>query len=75
MKINLVRIAALAALTVSASAAFASPIIPAPLPTAKGFADNNFSPIIPAPLPTAKGFSAANDFSPIIPAPLPTAKG
>ena len=55
MKLNLVRFAALAALTVSASAAFASPIIPAPLPTAKGFVASNFSPIIPAPLPTAKG--------------------
>ena len=55
MKLNLVRFAALAALTVSASAAFASPIIPMPNPT-KGFAasrvQGGFSPIIPMPNPT-----------------------
>ena len=55
MKLNLVRFAALAALTVSTSAAFASPIIPMPNPT-KGFAasrvQGGFSPIIPMPNPT-----------------------
>ncbi len=77
MKLNLVRFAALAALTVSTSAAFASPIIPMPNPT-KGFAasrvQGGFSPIIPMPNPT-KGFAASRvqgGFSPIIPMPNPT---
>ncbi len=55
MKLNLIHLAAVTALALTSSAAFASPIIPAPLPTAKGFVASNFSPIIPAPLPTAKG--------------------
>ena len=55
MKLNLIRLAALAAITVSTSAAFAGPMIPPPLPTTKGFAASNFSPIIPSPLPTTKG--------------------
>ena len=74
MKLNFVRLATVAALTLSASAAFASPLIPSPLPTMKGFAASSFSPLIPSPLPTMKGF-AASSFSPLIPSPLPTMKG
>ena len=55
MKLNFVRLATVAALTLSASAAFASPLIPSPLPTMKGFAASSFSPLIPSPLPTMKG--------------------
>ena len=59
MKLNFVRIAAVAAITVSTSAAFATsnfgPGIPSPLPTMKGFATNSFGPGIPSPLPTMKG--------------------
>ena len=59
MKLNFVRLAAVAALTLSASAAFAAPTfgpaIPSPLPTMKGFAASSFGPAIPSPLPTMKG--------------------
>ncbi len=55
MKLNLVRLAAIAALTVSTSAAFAGPGIPMPDPTT-GFvatsAKTGFGPLIPMPDPT-----------------------
>ena len=58
MKLNLIHLAAVAALALTSSAAFASPSfgpgIPSPLPTTKGFA-SSFGPGIPSPLPTTKG--------------------
>ena len=57
MKLNLVRLAAIAALTVSTSAAFAGPMIPPPLPTSGFAAKASFGPMIPPPLPTS-GFAA-----------------
>ncbi len=53
MKMTFVRLAAVAALTVSASAAFAGPMIPPPLPTSGFVASSSFGPMIPPPLPTS----------------------
>ena len=69
MKLNLVRLAAIAALTVSTSAAFAGPGIPMPDPTT-GFVASSFGPGIPMPDPTT-GF-VASSFGPGIPMPDPT---
>ena len=59
MKLNLIHLAAVTALALTSSAAFASPSfgpgIPAPLPQTKGFTASNFGPGIPSPLPTTKG--------------------
>ena len=56
MKLNLIHLAAVTALALTSSAAFASPSfgpgIPSPLPTTKGFASNSFGPAIPMPDPT-----------------------